>query len=308
MCSSQSGEETSSSVAVPAPRPARARREDDKPLLKLTAHLLDTFNLINEVSSDSFLFSEFVWKSSVASPRVQRYYAAKRKRLSAERKAGREKKQLQHSSEPGGCDDADSNYIIMSVVPSADSQTHHLWIFRSHGEVLNEHYQVETTLGKGSFGRVVRAVDLRTNEPVAIKIVKSKHPFFVQAQVELKILAALQPGHEKWNIVRMLDQFMHRKHQCIVFELLSTNLFDLLQSTGFTGALLFRAGLSVADCVRSAGVSLNLITKFAKQLLQTLSFLQSRHGPEGKAVIHWFAFLGPYQRSLSLVLGSFAVI
>lgn len=48
---------------------------------------------------------------------------------------------------------------------------------------------------------------------------------------------------------------MYRNHQCLVFEMLSLNLYELLKNTQF------------------GGVSLNLIRKFAKQILRALSFL-----------------------------------
>ncbi len=50
---------------------------------------------------------------------------------------------------------------------------------------------------------------------------------------------------------------MHRNHLCIVFELLSYNLYDLLRNTNFRG------------------VSLNLTRKFAQQLCTALMFLSS---------------------------------
>lgn len=48
---------------------------------------------------------------------------------------------------------------------------------------------------------------------------------------------------------------MYRNHQCLVFEMLSLNLYELLKNTQF------------------GGVSLNLIRKFAKQVLKSLMFL-----------------------------------
>jgi dual specificity tyrosine-phosphorylation-regulated kinase 1 len=48
---------------------------------------------------------------------------------------------------------------------------------------------------------------------------------------------------------------MYRNHICLVFEMLSLNLYELLKNTQF------------------GGVSLNLIRKFAKQVLKALSFL-----------------------------------
>ena len=55
--------------------------------------------------------------------------------------------------------------------------------------------------------------------------------------------------------VRLLTHFMYRNHQCLVFEMLSLNLYELLKNTQF------------------GGVSLNLIRKFAKQVLKSLQFL-----------------------------------
>ncbi len=57
------------------------------------------------------------------------------------------------------------------------------------------------------------------------------------------------------NTVRLLTHFMYRNHQCLVFEMLSLNLYELLKNTQF------------------GGVSLNLIRKFAKQVLKALAFL-----------------------------------
>ena len=91
--------------------------------------------------------------------------------------------------------------------------------------------------------------------------------FYKQAQIELKILMSLQADADKWNIVTVIDQFMHHNHQCIVFELLSLNLYELLRNTRFTG------------------VSLKLIAKFGQQLLITLGHLGSKERGE-KRIIH----------------------
>ena len=48
---------------------------------------------------------------------------------------------------------------------------------------------------------------------------------------------------------------MYRNHQCLVFEMLSLNLYEFLKNTDFSG------------------VSLNLLRKFAKQILKALSYL-----------------------------------
>ena len=38
-----------------------------------------------------------------------------------------------------------------------------------------------------------------------------------------------------FHVVHMKDTFMHHQHQCIVFELLSINLYELLRNTRFQG-------------------------------------------------------------------------
>ena len=86
---------------------------------------------------------------------------------------------------------------------------------------------------QGSFGQVVCAYDQVTKQEVAIKIIKSRKPFLMQAKTEIEILnkiLAKDPGDER-HIVRLLDQFIYRNHQCLVFEILSFNLYELLRNT-----------------------------------------------------------------------------
>eukprot|EP01041_Mallomonas_annulata_P003327 gene3327-6582_t len=124
-------------------------------------------------------------------------------------------------------------------------------------ETLADRYIVKHRIGKGSFGQVYCAYDRLANSEVAIKIIKSRKPFMVQAQMEIEILNLLfvkDPDDEQ-NIVRLLDTFIYRNHQFLVFEMLSHNLYDLLKSTRFKG------------------ISLNLIRKFSRQILKALDFL-----------------------------------
>ncbi len=57
--------------------------------------------------------------------------------------------------------------------------------------------------------------------------------------------------------MRLKGHFMFRNHLCLVFELLSYNLYELLRNTNFRG------------------VSLNLTRKFAQQLCTALLFLST---------------------------------
>ena len=50
---------------------------------------------------------------------------------------------------------------------------------------------VKHRMGKGSFGQVVQAYDKEAQKNVAIKIIKSKTPFFKQAKTEIELLQYL---------------------------------------------------------------------------------------------------------------------
>lgn len=85
-------------------------------------------------------------------------------------------------------------------------------------ETLHGRYVIDSAIGKGSFGRVVKvskvwllwrpadlhwqAYDLQDKEFVAIKVIKSRRAYYVQAQIEVAILHALQ-ADAKWNIGRL---------------------------------------------------------------------------------------------------------
>ena len=51
--------------------------------------------------------------------------------------------------------------------------------------------EIKSRIGKGSFGQVVRAIDRETNGDVAIKIIKSKKPFLLQAKTEIELLSRI---------------------------------------------------------------------------------------------------------------------
>uniref|UniRef100_A0AC34Q6I6 Dual-specificity kinase n=1 Tax=Panagrolaimus sp. JU765 TaxID=591449 RepID=A0AC34Q6I6_9BILA len=125
------------------------------------------------------------------------------------------------------------------------------------GEMFNYRYKIEQTIGKGSFGQVAKAYDTVEEEYVAIKIIKNKKAFFDQAQIEIHLLEMMNShsSESKNCVVKLKGHFTWRNHLCLVFELLSYNLYDLLRNTNFRG------------------VSLHLTRKFGQQLSNTLHFL-----------------------------------
>lgn len=196
------------------------------PLRKLSVDLIRTYKHINEV-----------------------YYAKKKRRAqpapAGDDSSHKKERRLQND----GFDDENQDYIIRN------------------GEKFVDRYEIDSLIGKGSFGQVVKAFDVQEQTHVAIKIIKNKKPFLNQAQIEVRLLELMNSQPEvsgKERVVQLKGHFMWRNHLCLVFELLSYNLYDLLRNTNFRG------------------VSLNLTRKFAHQMCTALMFLSS---PE-LAVIH----------------------
>jgi dual specificity tyrosine-phosphorylation-regulated kinase 2/3/4 len=111
-------------------------------------------------------------------------------------------------------------------------------------------------LGSGSFGQALKCFDHKTQQVVAVKVIRNKKRFQHQAGVELRILKHLNDNdpNDENNIVKMNDFEVFRRHLIISFELLSINLYEFIRNNNFQG------------------VSIGLIRRFAIQLLQALKF------------------------------------
>lgn len=113
------------------------------PLRKLSVDLIKTYKHINEV-----------------------YYAKKKRRAQQtqmEETNHHRKKERKFYNE--GYDDENHDYIIRN------------------GEKFLDRYDIDSLIGRGSFGQVVKAYDHEEQCHVAIKIIKNKKPFLHQAQV-----------------------------------------------------------------------------------------------------------------------------
>ena len=135
-------------------------------------------------------------------------------------------------------------------------------------------YLILDVLGQGTFGQVVKCQNLRTQEVVAVKVVKNRTAYFNQSMMEVSVLdlvmSLLSSGfllaniwklnkqmdkNDDHHLLRLKDTFIHRQHLCLVFELLSVNLYELIKQNQFRG------------------LSTTLVRVFAQQLLNGLSLL-----------------------------------
>lgn len=158
------------------------------------------------------------------------------------------KRVLTKPSEPkynGGYDNVNSDYI--------------LYVNDVLGTEQNRKYLVLDILGQGTFGQVVKCQNLLTKEILAVKVIKSRSEYLNQSITEAKILELLNkkidPNNEH-HFLRMHDSFVHKSHLCLVFELLSNNLYELLKQNQYHG------------------LSIQLIKIFTKQMLDSLCVLK----------------------------------
>jgi dual specificity tyrosine-phosphorylation-regulated kinase 2/3/4 len=111
----------------------------------------------------------------------------------------------------------------------------------SYRATIHDHiayrYEILKVLGKGTFGQVLKCYDHKTGKYVAVKMVRNEKKITWQAHEEIRILENLrrQDYNSMYNIIHMIDSFTFRNHICIVFELLSMNLYEVIKKNGYAG-------------------------------------------------------------------------
>ncbi|KAL8243699.1 hypothetical protein R6Q59_009957 [Mikania micrantha] len=146
-----------------------------------------------------------------------------------------------------GYDNEDSDYILyVNDILGSEEAGH------------KNRYLILDVLGQGTFGQVVKCQNLKTQEVVAVKVIKNRTAYFNQSMMEVSVLDLLNQKLDKnddHHLLRLKDTFIHRQHLCLVFELLSVNLYELIKQNQFRG------------------LSTTLVRVFAQQLLNGLTLL-----------------------------------
>lgn len=161
-------------------------------------------------------------------------------------------------------------------------------------------YLILDILGQGTFGQVVKCQNMKTHEVVAVKVVKNKPAYFNQSMMEVtilelvRVLLSILPSgidpvvlqlngqcdpQDEHHILRLRDSFIHKNHLCLVFELLSSNLYELIKQNQFQG------------------LSTQLVKVFTAQLLDALNILKEARlihcdlKPENILLKSWVSFV-----------------
>ena len=93
------------------------------------------------------------------------------------------------------------------VPPIEDDDEGHL--IYSAGDILQNRFKIATTLGEGTFGKVVKVRDMFKNEVIALKIIKNVKKYREAAKLEINVLEKLAKydPRGKYRCVQMLDWF-----------------------------------------------------------------------------------------------------
>lgn len=123
------------------------------------------------------------------------------------------------------------------------------------GDHIAHRYEILNFLGRGAFAQVFECLDHKLQEKVAIKILNKKALFTQSGKNENNLLNSLnESGEDEW-LLKKFSSFEFRGHFCIVFEILSLNLYQMLKQNYFKG------------------LSMEVIKKIAVGVLNTLKVL-----------------------------------
>lgn len=153
-------------------QPIVGRLPANRPVVKLSLSLIETYKRINEVYYEEKQSKKAEKKTIAAVAKAQSHIHEQQQKDSQIDQT--QQQQRGDGVNNNGYDDEHFDYILKS------------------GETFNSRYIIQEKIGKGSFGQVVRAIDKKTNKDVAIKIIKSKRPFQLQAKTEIELLTHLR--------------------------------------------------------------------------------------------------------------------
>jgi serine/threonine-protein kinase PRP4 len=127
------------------------------------------------------------------------------------------------------------------------------------GELLDGRYAVQQQIGKGTFATVVKAHDTKTNQDVAVKIACNNETMYKAGTKEMDMLTLLnaEDPEDKKHVIRLLRNFDHKAHMCLVFENLHCDLREVLKKFG-----------------RNVGINLKAIRAYGRQMFLALSHMK----------------------------------
>ncbi|CAI4226326.1 unnamed protein product [Auanema sp. JU1783] len=114
--------------------------------------------------------------------------------------------------------------------PIQDDKDGHLIYHK--GDLILNRFVIVSTLGEGTFGKVVRVVDKENGDKeLALKIIKNVSKYRDAARLEVKVLNKLKEKDPsgKYGVIQMLHHYDYYGHICLLFKLMGLSVFDFLK-------------------------------------------------------------------------------
>ncbi|XP_072042558.1 dual specificity protein kinase CLK2-like [Amphiura filiformis] len=152
-------------------------------------------------------------------------------------RSSRRHKQQYHTSDSrsSGKSHREEGHSRTSVI---DDEHGHL-VYRP-GDTLQARYEILSTLGEGTFGKVCACRDKEkhssdTYGKIALKIIKNTDKYREAAKLEINVLQKIQQRDPegRYLCVKMLDWFDYHGHMCMSFEILGLSIFDFLKDNNY---------------------------------------------------------------------------
>ena len=113
-----------------------------------------------------------------------------------------------------------------SILHSLDAHFYNINAIQYNTIQYNSQCNSQCNTIQGSFGQVFRAMDNVTQQPVAIKIIKSKKPFLMQAKTEIHLLERLSLHADQHNIGELMKLLFHWLFHCIFIHMYCWNVMS----------------------------------------------------------------------------------
>jgi serine/threonine-protein kinase PRP4 len=141
---------------------------------------------------------------------------------------------------------------------------HDGYLIFKHGEIFNNEFITKGFYGKGTFSTVVQATNIKTQEQIAIKIIRNNDIMKRSGLQEIEHIQKLNETdpENKFHIIRMQKHFYHKDHLCIVFEAGMMNLREILEKFGKSNG-------------KQMGIKLDAVRVYAYQLFLALKHLKT---------------------------------
>ncbi|XP_022287356.2 uncharacterized protein LOC111100034 isoform X3 [Crassostrea virginica] len=118
-----------------------------------------------------------------------------------------------------------------SIVDDADGH-----LIYHPGDILQARYEIVSTLGEGTFGKVVEVKDVqKTEEKLALKIIKNIEKYREAAKLEINVLEKIKEKDPdgQFLCVQMKEWFDYHGHMCLAFDMLGLSVFDFLKDNHY---------------------------------------------------------------------------